>query len=545
MKPQQCNQLYKAALYLRLSKDDEGGGESASITTQRDLLTAYARKEGIPIVAEYVDDGYSGTNFERPGFRRMLADIESGKVNCVMTKDMSRLGRNSARVTDYTQEYFPSHNVRYLALTDGYDSADKTNGMEMAETFLPVLNELYARDISKKIRSAFETKMEQGKFISNFAPYGYQKDPADKNHLVPDPQTAPVVQRIFQMAADEVPPREIARYLNEQGIVTPAVYRCQTRPYLDVDNYTKRKEWTAEGICKLLKKEEYLGKTVQGKTRKISFKSKTSQSKPREEWVVVEGTHEPLVTEETFSLARSRCIARRHPPTKGFENIFSGIAKCATCGKNMTTAPTRKKGATYNLCCGGYKLYGAKECSNHFIDYDDFCRVVESELRRWMEISDQEREAIVSAAAKQDAQERGENIQSAEKSLAALKRRLQTVTALLRQLYEDYATERITETTYRSVSPGYEEELQALEKSIREVEGKAKQTKAASDAYREFFKLLDDVGHLDSLSKQTLRRLVDRIEVEQGEYVIDEDGIKRKRQIVRIYFRFIGRGMEG
>jgi DNA invertase Pin-like site-specific DNA recombinase/predicted Fe-S protein YdhL (DUF1289 family) len=545
MKPQQCNQIYKAALYLRLSKDDEGGGESASITTQRDLLTAYARKAGIPIVAEYVDDGYSGTNFERPGFRRMLADIESGKVNCVMTKDMSRLGRNSARVTDYTQEYFPSHHVRYLALTDGYDSADKTNGMEMAETFLPVLNELYARDISKKIRSAFETKMEQGKYISNFAPYGYQKDPADKNHLVPDPQTAPVVQRIFQMAADEVPPREIARYLNEQGIVTPAVYRCQTRPYLDVDNYTKRKEWTAEGICKLLKKEEYLGKTVQGKTRKISFKSKTSQSKPREEWVVVEGTHEPLVTEETFSLARSRCIARRRPPTKGFENMFSGIAKCATCGKNMTTAPTRKKGATYNLCCGGYKLYGARECSNHFIDYDDLCRVVESELRRWMEISDQEREAIVSAAAKQDAQERGENIQSAEKSLAALKRRLQTVTALLRQLYEDYATERITETTYRSVSPGYEEELQALEKSIREVEGKARQTKAASDAYREFFKLLDDVGHLDSLSKQTLRRLVDRIEVEQGEYVIDEDGAKRKRQVVRIYFRFIGRGMEG
>ena len=235
---------YRAGLYMRLSKDD-GVGESSSITTQRKILRAYAEEHGFSVYDEYMDDGWSGTNFERPEFKRMISDIEAGHINLVLTKDLSRLGRDYITAGQYTEIYFPSKGVRYIAINDGYDSDSPYTDIA---PFKNVINEMYARDTSRKIRSAFSAKMQGGSYIGNFAPYGYQKDPGDKNHLVPDPVTAPIVQRLFRLAEAGTGLSEIARLLNGEGVVTPAVYRCMTHPYLKMEDYTKRREWTPAGV---------------------------------------------------------------------------------------------------------------------------------------------------------------------------------------------------------------------------------------------------------------------------------------------------------
>lgn len=532
---------YKTALYLRLSKDDEGTGESSSISTQRSILKEYAKNKGLTVVREYVDDGFSGTNYNRPSFQKMIEDIESGKINCVITKDLSRLGRNSARTSDLLDEYFPSRGVRYISVIDGYDSVHLTNGVVMATPLVMAMHEMYARDISCKIKSAFKAKMERGDYIGSFAPYGYQKDTANgnKNHLVADPMVAHIVQKIFQMAADGVSPSAIARYLNSEQIATPAIYRCTTRPYLNPDDATQRKQWTASIICKMLRNTVYLGHLSQGKTSKVSFKNKTVQSIPREEWIIVSNTHEPLISQELFEKVRNRSIARRTFPVKGFTNIFSGIAKCADCGKNMTTAPSKKKGVSHNLCCGAYKLHGAKACSNHFIDYDLLYSIILQELQTWLKLSDADQEEIIKCAvweAKKKQQHHSEMMEPIKK----MEMRVQEISTLLKTLYEDYIFHRVEKNIYEKLYSDYSAELNSLEKSISELKKQAQSHEVTRESYKEFFSLLSTVTNITTITRPILHKLIDKIEVEQGDYQKDNDGKKVKRQKIKIYYRFIG-----
>jgi hypothetical protein len=232
--------------------------------------------------------------------------------------------------------------------------------------------------------------MKEGQFIGNFAPYGYQKSPADKNKLVIDPVSAAVVKEMFDLAKNNRRPSDIADLFNARGIITPAMYRCESRDYLDVYNYSKRKEWTSAIVCKMLRNIVYLGHTAQGKTTKI-FKSKKTLSNSMSDWYIVENTHEAIINSETFQQVRSRCVSRRSIPVNGFRNAFTGIAKCMDCGRNMSTTGTRKKGSAANLVCGGYKLYGAKECNNHFIDYEFLYESVASELQELLNLTEQEK----------------------------------------------------------------------------------------------------------------------------------------------------------
>lgn len=541
MRTQQENREFRTAIYLRLSKDDEGAGESSSITNQRSILQEYARVHGFVVLQEYVDDGYSGTNFDRPGFRRMRADIEAGRINCVMTKDLSRLGRNSAVITSLLDEYFPERKVRYISVIDGYDSYNLSSGVSMSATMMAVVHELYARDTSAKIKSSFQAKMEQGEYIASFPPYGYKKDVehGNKNRLVVDREVAPVVQLIFQMAAEGQRPGKIAEYLNSNGVATPAMYRCKKRPYLRVEDYTRRKEWTSQIICKMLRNEVYLGKTAQGKTRKLSFKSKVSQPIPRSEWIVVEGTHEPIITEETFRMVRSRSVARRNPPTKGFESVFSGIAKCADCGRNMTLAPSKKKGTIYNLCCNGYKSYGARECSNHFIDYNLLYNAVLQEIRKLVALNEDEKAQILTELEREEAERSQIMYASREQAYTSLEERMTRVVQSLKKLHEQYSCGEISKTVYTKLSEEYTMDLESLEKSKSSLEESA-ETPTKSESYRKFFQLLEEVTDVKVLSKPLLRKLIERIEVEQGRFVVGEDGKKHKEQNVRIYFRFVG-----
>lgn len=252
----------QGAFYLRLSKDDDNLKESSSISNQRKLLQEYAQKAGFNIVAEFCDDGVSGTTFDRPGFKQLIKAIEDGLINLVLVKDLSRLGRDYIQTGQYTEVYFPSKNVRFIAVNDDVDSEQPLNDLA---PFRNVVNEMVARDTSRKIRSSFQTKMKEGAFIGNFAPYGYQKDALNKNHLIPDTDVSAIVHRIFEMAAFGTSSSSIAKYLNEQKISSPAVYRCQKYPHLKLANYTKRKLWSASTIRKILKNPVYLGHNAQGK----------------------------------------------------------------------------------------------------------------------------------------------------------------------------------------------------------------------------------------------------------------------------------------
>lgn len=288
---------YNGALYIRLSRED-GGRESAGIESQRLLLRNYARQQAFEIKEEYVDDGYSGTKYDRPAFGKMLADIESGLINLVLVKDLSRLGRNYIATGELTEVYFPEHRVRLIAVNDGYDS---DNSIDDITPFRHVMNEMYARDISRKIRTALRAKAQDGQYIGSFAPYGYRKSEENKHFLVPDEDAAVWVRLIFCMAAQGQTTQKITEILNQKKIPIPLDYRKMKR-----GEAMLLRPWTPSGVCKILRNPTYLGHTVQGKSEKRSLKSQRSCPKPKNEWIVVKNTHEPLVSEELFALAQRR-----------------------------------------------------------------------------------------------------------------------------------------------------------------------------------------------------------------------------------------------
>ena len=524
---------YKAALYMRLSKDDDGTSESASITTQRKMLRSYAADQGFQVFDEYVDDGWSGTNFDRPDFKRMIADIEAGKVNLVLTKDLSRLGRDYITAGQYTEIYFPSKGVRYIAINDGYDSDSPYTDIA---PFKNVINEMYARDTSKKIRSAFTTKMRDGAYIAAFAPYGYQKDPADKNHLVVDTQSGEIVKQIFRLAANGALPIEIARTLNAQGTPSPAVYRCMTHEELDVNQYSQRQEWTSATITKMLRNVVYLGHTAQGKTTRVSFKSHLTVSNPRDEWIVVENTHEALVDAETFDLVRRRSASRTCGKKGAFYNLFSGIAKCADCGKNMSATGTRKKGSPANLTCGGYKLYGADQCSNHFIDYNVLYEIVLTSLKEQLCISRGERAAILDNAQKHPLFIVKQ--QDHRKELGSIKKRLRELEKIIGKLYEDNAAGRLNNARMNKLLPKYEQEAEALENRMDAIEvEKAAPVPLEQTSREKLDKLLCQFTDVTELTPKLLFKLIDHIEIGQGHYEKGAHG-RVKHQTVKIFYRF-------
>lgn len=528
--------VYQAALYMRLSKDDEGSGESSSITNQRNLLAAYAKEHGYLIYSEYVDDGFSGTNFNRPAFKRMIQDIEDKKINLILTKDLSRLGRDYIQTGEYTEVYFPSKKVRYIAVNDGFDSESQYTDIA---PFKNVVNEMYARDTSKKIRSAFSVKMRNGSYIGNFAPYGYRKDPNDKNHLIPDEPAAEVVRKIFTLAAEGTKPAEIARILNGRNILTPALYRCSIHPQLCTDNYSQRKEWTAAAITKLLRNIVYLGHMAQGKTTKVSFKSKLTLRNTRQDWIVVENTHEPIVSGELFEMAQKRMKSRTCEKKGQFCNIFSGIAKCAHCGRNMSAVGTRRKGSPANLACGGYKLHGGKECSNHFIDYNVLYDIVLQEVRDQANLTPTERDALYQELCTQLEAEMDD--QGRKSELGKLRAENEKLDRIIEQLYDDNLNGKISEDRFYKLLQKYEKQGEELQRKINALDipdDKEQESQKLKESFERLSRLLDRYEEIRELDADLLFELIDRIEIGQGWYEKTEQG-RLKHQEIRIYFRFL------
>ncbi len=523
---------YRAALYMRLSKEDEGNGESSSIITQRKMLRAFAHENNFPIYDEYIDDGVSGTTFERPEFIRMKNDIEAGEINLVITKDLSRLGRDYISTGNLTEIYFPSKGVRYIAVNDGYDSESSYTDIA---PFRNIINEMYARDTSRKIKSSFEVKMKAGEFVGNFAPYGYKKDPNNKNRLIVDKESAPIVQEMFELAAKGCRPSQIAEAFNSRGIATPAVYRCLKKTYLNIENYSQRKEWTSSIICKMLKNIVYLGHMAQGKTSKVSFKSSLILPKPKEEWIIVKDTHEPLISSDTFNLVRSRSVARTNSSQKGGKNLFSGIAKCMDCGRNMSSAGVGKKGTVEKLVCGGYKLYGTKECSNHFIDYEILYDIVLQEIRRQVYLTEEDKNDIMKALEENYKNQKKKNDgQTVKKNISLLRRRERELDKIIWKLYEDNLSGRISNERLQRMVAAYQQEDYQNRQKLTEL---LEEADDARELYlKNYFKQIEEMSEVKELTREFLHRVVDRIEIGQGAY----DESHRKHQLVRIYYKFIG-----
>ena len=361
---------FLAALYMRLSKDDGDKVESDSIRNQRSLLRDFVKQHSdITLVKEYVDDGFSGTNFERPDFQRMLEDARNHKINCIIVKDLSRLGRNYIETGRYLEKIFPVLGIRFIAVNDHYDSADTTNDSDqIIVPFKNLVNDAYCRDISIKIRSQLDIKRKKGQFIGNYAGYGYFKDPKDKNHLVIDEYAAEIVRMIFNMKIDGYSAKNIAARLNEMGVLIPAEYkRACGFNYSSGFMAGKKPKWDVSSVLRILKNELYTGTMVQGKTRKINYKVNVRQKIEPENWIRVEGTHEPIVSKEIFECVQKLMeLDTRTSPEEESIYEFSGLLRCGDCGQNLVRRTTTKKGKKYFYYhCSTYKR--KEGCSSHNI----------------------------------------------------------------------------------------------------------------------------------------------------------------------------------
>ena len=321
---------YHVALYIRLSKEDENEGPSQSVQNQESLLREFVQQHRLSVFDTYVDDGWSGTSFDRPSFQRMIGDIETKKVNMVITKDLSRLGRDYIMTGHYMERYFPEHRVRYISLLDGIDTGVDSTANDITP-FRAIMNDMYAKDISKKIKSVKRDKQRKGQFIGGKPMYGYKMHPTEKNKIVIDEEAAPVVRRIFALALSGISCRKIATTLNEEGVPTPATY-CGWKvgnpgPYTGL--------WSSERISEMLKNETYIGNMVQGRMVKISYKSKKCLRQSPENWVVVEGTHEPIIDPETFQKVLMLVNSRKHTRSRTYDFLLKGLIFCHECGSPM------------------------------------------------------------------------------------------------------------------------------------------------------------------------------------------------------------------
>ena len=532
---------YSAALYMRLSRDDEEREESNSIASQRMILRKFAEESGVDVYDEYIDDGWSGTNFDRPGFQRMIGEIEDGKVNCVITKDLSRLGRNYVQVGEYTEFYFPRHGVRYIAINDGVDSL---RGESEIAPFKNIINEWYARDTSKKVKSAFRARYESGMRLSARPPFGYGKSPDQKGLIVPDEETAWIVRKIFAMAYEGMGASKITRALCREGIPTPGqVSRRRGELAYARSGAIERAEgaalWQISTVSRILKDPTYIGDTVHYRQGRASFKDKRRISNPPSEWLYVEGTHEPIVERRVFEAVQRQAASRHRSTKSGWVSALTGLVRCADCGGSMCYTPGGSKipEKGYYACKKG-SMYGANVCGRHLIRYDVLYAYVLSRIRHWMEqMRTHEAELLEEFRRRAaDASAAGQTREHAERE--ACERRLSEIDGRFTRLYEDRLGGLITEENFEMLLARYQGEqaqLHARLASMREGMGGE-----PSDA-GQWLEKVRRYTQPEALTVPMLNALVEKIVVHACE---TPRARKNRVQKVEIYYRF-AMGAEG
>ncbi|MDD6023108.1 MAG: recombinase family protein [Oscillospiraceae bacterium] len=503
---------YHAALYIRLSKEDENDGPSESVTNQKSLLEDFVKKHCLPVYDTYIDDGWSGTNFDRPGFRRMIRDIEEKQVNMVITKDLSRLGRDYIMTGHYMERYFPEKQVRYISLLDGIDTGVESTANDMTP-FRAIMNDMYAKDISRKIRSVKRDKQRKGLFIGGKPVYGYKMHPSEKNRIVIDEEAACVVRRIFAMALSGMSCRQIAAQLNGQGVPTPATYAGLKVP--NPGPYTGC--WSSERVSDMLQNETYIGNMVQGRSVKISYKSQKCKKQSRENWVVVEGTHEPVIDEDTFRRVQLLINSRKHTRSRTYDYLLKGLVFCHECGYPLSVV-NRKNAAgedvLYFICRTYQRFTGAGVCTCHSIRETTVTNAVLDTVRNILKASVTPAE-LLSAARETIENARAEN--TTEIRLRALRSRIDSLTSDLDRMYLDKLRGFLGETDFQRIYSKVELERSQLEESLHHLEQQGACSTAPQDHAETLTRGFWENGYA---SRELLVSLIERVELTREKDII-------------------------
>ena len=531
------------ALYCRLSLEDGKDNESMSISNQKLLLKDYAEKNGMFNCEFYVDDGFTGRNFNRPAFQRMISDIEAGRISCVITKDLSRLGRNYIESGSYMEVFFPKHNVRYIAITDNYDSLNKQE-MDIAP-FKNILNDMYSRDISKKVLAGRMTRSRQGKFCGGQPPLGLMRDPDDNGHLIIDPETAPVIRRIFDLALDGFGNMKICKVLMEERI---PITRMQTGTDCDVNYYA----WSGSRISSILRNPFYKGAHVVCKTHQKGIRSNTYNIIPREQREVIEDCHEAIIPKAEWDKVQ-QLIDRRPPIMKGnncpYYNIFHGIVYCATCGKSMQvryekvgrTDKDRRTGKEREpidkayYICQTYNRLGKNACTSHKIEARDLYNLVLSDIQEVATMALKDKEAFYGRLSRRMEKQYLADTDSLKKEYESLAGRNQEIDDTFISLYADKAKGILTEKRFLKLTDAMEKEQESNQNRMQEIAALISEEEHSEGDVQMFMGEIRRYAAITELDETVLNRLINRILIGEPKKV---DGVKT--QEVRIVYNFVG-----
>lgn len=529
--------------YLRLSNEEAQGGESSSITNQRMIVQNYCKQNGITLVREFVDDGYSGGNFDRPAFQEMMKQLQQGKANTVITKDLSRLGRDMREASYYAEQFFPEHGIHYIAISDNFD----TERENIMAPFLFAMNEVYLRDGSRKVKDVLRSKRENGQYCA-CPPYGYRKDTQDKHRLAPDEMTAHVVLRIFEQAAKGDSSRKIALDLNEDGVIPPLKYRVLYRDEFSEEGATRASDlWNYTTVKRILKNPVYLGHTLLGKSKKVSVKSKKKVPVPREDWAVTENTHPPLVSNNLYERAQAN-LGRGSRDYRAYDHvrksIFSGIAVCSKCGYSLCSCGTVYKGERekyWYLSCTHQRQDIADPCSGVRVRYADLLEIVRQELNSLLALTDKQVEALVKEALRRAGA--NENPKALRQKREKIEARIGTIDKIVTKLYTDNAEGRLDDERLQRMVADMEKESVGLQAALDSLTI-SRSAEEIESSYANFFSLAREYTQIQELDRETLLTFVERIEIGPKKY--PEGTVKAThrnqpyRQSIRIVYKFIG-----
>ena len=532
----QTTQQLITALYPRLSHEDELQGESNSISNQKRILETYAKQNGFSNLRWYTDDGYSGANFQRPGFQAMLADIEAGKVGTVIVKDMSRLGRNYLQVGMYTEMIFPQKNVRFIAINDGVDSAQGENDFAPLRN---IFNEWLVRDTSKKIKAVKRSKGMSGKPITSKPVYGYLMD-EDENFII-DEEAAPVVRQIYSLCLAGNGPTKIARMLTEQQIPTPGTLEYRrtgsTRRY----HPGYECKWATNTVVHLLENREYTGCLVNFKTEKPSYKLKHSIENPPEKQAVFENHHEPIIDRETWERVQELRKQRKRPNRYDEVGLFSGILFCADCGSVMYQQryqTDKRKQDCY--ICGSYKKRTA-DCTAHFIRTDLLTAGVLSNLRKVTSYAAKHEARFMKLLIEQNEDGGKRRNAARKKELEAAEKRISELSAIFKRLYEDSVTGRISDERFTELSADYEAEQKELKERAAKLREELSKVQEATENAEKFMNVVRRHTTIEELTPTLLREFVEKIVVHESVALDGKRRGKLRRQEIEIYYSFVGK----
>lgn len=528
---------HDVGIYCRLSRDDNNGNlESMSIGNQKQMLVDYVKEKGWSLQETYIDDGFSGAHFDRPDFKRLLRDISRGRIDCVITKDLSRLGRNYAKVGYYTEEFFIENGVRFIAINDSYDTHREEDN-EIAP-FKNVLNEWYPRDISKKVKQVKRATARQGKFIGSYAPYGYQKSPEDIHVLIIDDYAASIVRRIFNEFASGSTARKICDGLNRDQIDCPRFYSAKKKNGQTVKSQ-EHNNWGSASLWNMMRNQAYIGNMVQGKRQVVSFKTKKRRVVDPENYIVVENTHEPIIDRDLWDRVQSLMKTRTHRVLKRSNDVslFAGVLRCADCGSKLVyTEKSRKYGPSVgSYRCSRYSNNSDIACSQHYIQENTLIAFVLKDIQLHAILADADRERISQQLVSSMNQAQKQSSKNYDRQAQVTEKRHKAIEETIKQLYEDKCSGKIPDLVFQNLLNGYITEQAELDQRLKLLREQQQEAQFTESEIEKWMQLISQHMEIKDLDRPTVLEMIESITISEARKV---NG--KRHQNITINYRFIG-----